>query len=51
MTSHNVNDSNVIDIVEKINDFLFYNQEFKIIICSEYYYCINNDNNNFDIHF
>ena len=51
MTSYNVNDSNVIDIVEQINDFLFYNQEFKIIICSLCHICINNQTNNFDYYF
>ena len=44
MTQYDENNSNVIDSVIKINDFLYYNDEFKIIICSKCSYCLNDSN-------
>ena len=52
MSFYDINNSNVIDNVEQINDFLYYNKEFKIVICSKCHDVLNNDkNDNFDAHF
>ena len=34
------NNSNVIDNVVQINDFFFYNKEFKVLICSKCHVCV-----------
>ena len=52
MSFYDINNSNVVDNVEQINDFLYYNKDFKIVICFKCHDVLNNDkNDNFDAHF
>ena len=52
MSCYDHHSSFVIDKIVQINEFLFYNSKFKVVICSICQRCINNEKNtNFSSHF